>query len=97
MSKPEIANSISAAGIQTNYHDMGQGKPVLFIHGSTMLEIVATFSARANEFQAQVLAKAKAQPAPANLPVPLPQPREELQDPLSVAANRVSIATVELS
>ena len=34
MANPEIANSISAAGIQTNYHDMGQGKPVLFIHGS---------------------------------------------------------------
>ena len=31
---PEIANSISAAGIQTNYHDVGQGEPVLLIHGS---------------------------------------------------------------
>lgn len=33
-SNPEIANSISAAGIQTNYHDVGQGEPVLLIHGS---------------------------------------------------------------
>ena len=33
-SNPEIANSISAAGIQTNYHDAGQGEPVLLIHGS---------------------------------------------------------------
>ena len=32
MSNPEIANSISADGVQTNYHDMGQGRPVLFIH-----------------------------------------------------------------
>ncbi len=31
---PEIANSIAAAGIQTNYHDVGTGEPVLLIHGS---------------------------------------------------------------
>ncbi|WP_298610910.1 alpha/beta hydrolase [uncultured Thiothrix sp.] len=31
---PEIANSLQAAGIQTNYHDVGSGEPVLLIHGS---------------------------------------------------------------
>ncbi len=31
---PEIANSIVAAGIRTNYHDVGSGAPVLMIHGS---------------------------------------------------------------
>lgn len=31
---PEIANSIRAAGILTNYHDTGSGFPVLLIHGS---------------------------------------------------------------
>jgi 2-hydroxymuconate-semialdehyde hydrolase len=31
---PEIANSIVAAGIKTNYHDQGSGAPVLLIHGS---------------------------------------------------------------
>jgi 2-hydroxymuconate-semialdehyde hydrolase len=31
---PEIANSIVAAGIRTNYHDQGRGAPVLLIHGS---------------------------------------------------------------
>ncbi|MEN9502558.1 MAG: hypothetical protein RI964_1843 [Pseudomonadota bacterium] len=31
---PEIANSIHAAGVQTNYHDVGTGAPVLLIHGS---------------------------------------------------------------
>jgi 2-hydroxymuconate-semialdehyde hydrolase len=31
---PEIASSIRAAGIETNYHDRGAGFPVLFIHGS---------------------------------------------------------------
>ena len=31
---PEIANSIVANGIVTNYHDLGSGRPVLFIHGS---------------------------------------------------------------
>lgn len=33
-SNPEIAQSIQAAGIATNYHDQGRGKPVLLIHGS---------------------------------------------------------------
>lgn len=31
---PEIAQSIGAGGILTNYHDVGSGQPVLFIHGS---------------------------------------------------------------
>ena len=31
---PEVANSIVAAGIRTNYHDVGRGHPVLMIHGS---------------------------------------------------------------
>ena len=31
---PEIARSIVAAGIRTNYHDLGEGFPVLMIHGS---------------------------------------------------------------
>src|SRR3954447_20339150 len=31
---PEIGSSIIAAGIRTNYHDMGNGQPVLLIHGS---------------------------------------------------------------
>lgn len=31
---PEIAASIVAAGIRTNFHDRGSGFPVLFIHGS---------------------------------------------------------------
>lgn len=31
---PEIANSIQAAGLQTNYHDLGYGNTVLMIHGS---------------------------------------------------------------
>lgn len=34
MSNPEIANSIRAAGIETNYHDVGEGPVALFIHGS---------------------------------------------------------------
>lgn len=33
-SNPEIAQSITAAGIRTNYHDVGSGFPVLLIHGS---------------------------------------------------------------
>ena len=33
-SNPEIGQSIVAAGIKTNYHDMGSGAPVLLIHGS---------------------------------------------------------------
>lgn len=31
---PEIARSIDAAGITTNYHDLGSGFPVLMLHGS---------------------------------------------------------------
>ena len=31
---PEIANSIMAGGVRTNYHDVGSGEPVLLIHGS---------------------------------------------------------------
>jgi 2-hydroxymuconate-semialdehyde hydrolase len=31
---PEIGQRIVAAGIETNYHDMGAGDPVLMIHGS---------------------------------------------------------------
>lgn len=31
---PEISKSIIAAGIRTNYHDEGEGSPVVFIHGS---------------------------------------------------------------
>lgn len=31
---PEIAKHIRASGIETNYHDVGSGFPVLLIHGS---------------------------------------------------------------
>lgn len=31
---PEIARSIVADGIRTNYHDLGEGFPLLMIHGS---------------------------------------------------------------
>lgn len=31
---PEIARSIEAGGVRTNYHDQGQGEAVLLIHGS---------------------------------------------------------------
>jgi len=34
MSNPEIAQSVLAAGIRTNAHDIGNGPPVLLIHGS---------------------------------------------------------------
>lgn len=34
MTNPEIARSALAAGIRTNYHDLGTGAPVLMIHGS---------------------------------------------------------------
>jgi 2-hydroxymuconate-semialdehyde hydrolase len=34
MSNPEIGHSISANGVQTNYHDVGDGPTVLLIHGS---------------------------------------------------------------
>lgn len=33
-SNPEIGRSIKAAGIDTNYHDLGYGNPLLLIHGS---------------------------------------------------------------
>ena len=31
---PEIARSIVAAGVRTNYHDRGDGPPVVLLHGS---------------------------------------------------------------
>lgn len=31
---PEVGRQIVAAGISTNYHDVGAGRPVLLIHGS---------------------------------------------------------------
>lgn len=31
---PEIGKTVTAAGIATNYHDVGTGDPVLLIHGS---------------------------------------------------------------
>lgn len=31
---PEIGKTIQAGGIAVNYHDMGSGEPVVFIHGS---------------------------------------------------------------
>lgn len=31
---PEIGQTITAAGIKTNFHDIGAGRPVLLIHGS---------------------------------------------------------------
>ncbi|WP_374341044.1 alpha/beta fold hydrolase [Azonexus sp.] len=34
VSSPEIGRSIVAAGIATNCHDVGSGRPVLLIHGS---------------------------------------------------------------
>lgn len=34
MNNPEIARSIVASGIRTNYHDQGQGHSVLLVHGS---------------------------------------------------------------
>ena len=34
ITNPEIAKQIQAAGIQTNYHDVGSGESVLLIHGS---------------------------------------------------------------
>ena len=32
--RPEIANSIQTGGYMTNYHDLGGGFPVVFLHGS---------------------------------------------------------------
>ncbi len=34
MSNPEIVNSIETGGYKTNYHDLGEGEVILFIHGS---------------------------------------------------------------
>lgn len=34
MNNPEVARRISAAGIATNFHDVGSGFPVLLLHGS---------------------------------------------------------------
>lgn len=34
MSNPEIAKSIKTGNFNTNYHDIGEGEPVIFIHGS---------------------------------------------------------------
>lgn len=31
---PEIGKSITAGGVRTNYHEAGQGQPVILIHGS---------------------------------------------------------------
>jgi len=31
---PEIGQTVGVAGIQTNYHDLGTGSPVLLLHGS---------------------------------------------------------------
>ncbi|MDR1000916.1 MAG: alpha/beta fold hydrolase [Clostridiales bacterium] len=32
--RPEIANSIGTGGFKTNYHDIGEGFPVVLLHGS---------------------------------------------------------------
>jgi len=32
--RPEIANSIKTGSFTTNYHDLGEGFPVVFLHGS---------------------------------------------------------------
>jgi 2-hydroxymuconate-semialdehyde hydrolase len=32
--RPEIASSIKTGGYSTNYHDIGKGDPILFLHGS---------------------------------------------------------------
>ncbi|MCL1873776.1 MAG: alpha/beta fold hydrolase [Clostridiales bacterium] len=32
--RPEIANCIQTGAFKTNYHDLGQGFPVVFLHGS---------------------------------------------------------------
>ncbi len=34
MNNIEIGKYIDVNGINTNYHDLGKGKPVLFLHGS---------------------------------------------------------------
>ena len=32
--RPEIANSILTGSFKTNYHDLGEGPPIVFLHGS---------------------------------------------------------------
>ncbi|MDR1066143.1 MAG: alpha/beta fold hydrolase [Clostridiales bacterium] len=32
--RPEIANSIQTGDFKTNYHDIGEGYPIVFLHGS---------------------------------------------------------------
>jgi len=32
--RPEIANSVQTGEFKTNYHDLGKGDPVVFLHGS---------------------------------------------------------------
>ncbi|QDF28747.1 alpha/beta fold hydrolase [Halarcobacter anaerophilus] len=34
MENPEIAKSVKTGSFNTNYHDIGSGEPVIFIHGS---------------------------------------------------------------
>ncbi len=34
MENPEIAKSVKTGNFNTNYHDIGSGEPVIFIHGS---------------------------------------------------------------
>src|SRR3546814_5520918 len=34
MVRPEIGKTFVADGIKTNYHDTGEGRPVLLVHGS---------------------------------------------------------------
>ncbi|MDR1852056.1 MAG: alpha/beta fold hydrolase [Propionibacteriaceae bacterium] len=34
MTRPEIANTIDTGGYATNYHDRGEGFPVMLVHGS---------------------------------------------------------------
>lgn len=36
MSHPAIGQSIIAAGLKTNYHEMGEGRPLILLHGSGM-------------------------------------------------------------
>jgi 2-hydroxymuconate-semialdehyde hydrolase len=32
--RPEIANSVQTGAFKTNYHDLGEGYPIVFLHGS---------------------------------------------------------------
>lgn len=45
---PEIGRSITVDGITTNYHDVGEGPPVLLIHGSG--SGVSAFAALVTDF-----------------------------------------------